>query len=280
MNGQIQRVPVTGDALGEKSGSYVGHLDGNPAGYIQNFKTGEQTNWKLNAQLKALSAVGRARLAAETAQKRQNRANQLERQHAETTKIVEGHFSQGEPAEQHPDLDRKGVASYGLVIDTVGSLTLPKNDPDGQQWSAKGNLLVPIRDIERQFLGAQSIDATGKKSLPRGCRKQGGHHVVGDVEASDKLLFAEGYATAATLHELTGLPVVVTFDSGNMPGVAEAYRAKFPEKNLILAGDNDHSKPVEKNVGFQKALEAAQKVGGYTCFPPLKKALLGATGMI
>ena len=56
-------------------------MDGHPAGYIQNFKTGEQTNWKLNAQLKALSAVGRARLAAETAQKRQNRANQLERQH-------------------------------------------------------------------------------------------------------------------------------------------------------------------------------------------------------
>ncbi len=276
MNGQIQRVAVQGDTPGQKSGSYVGHLDGRPAGYIQNFKTGEQINWKLNAQLKSLSALDRAKLAAEAAQKRQDRANQLERQHAETAKIVEGHFSQGEPAENHPYLDSKGVASYGLMIDTVGSLTLPKNDPDGQQWSAKGNLLIPIRDIDGQFLGAQSIDATGKKSLPRGCRKQGGHHVIGDVAANDKILFAEGYATAATLHELTWLPVVVTFDSGNMPGVAEAYRQKFPEKNLILAGDNDHSKPKEKNVGLQKAQEAAQKVGGYTLLPTFEKGASGS----
>jgi len=276
MNGQIQRVPVQGDALGQKSGSYVGHLDGRPAGYIQNFKTGEQINWKMNAQLKSLSAVDRARLAAESAQKRQDRANQLERQYAETAKIVEAHFSQGEPEESHPYLANKGVSAYGLMIDTLGSLTLPKDDPEGQQWSVKGNLLVPIRDIDGQFLGAQSIDASGKKSLPRGCRKQGGHHVIGEVSTSDKILFAEGYATAATLHELTGLPVVVTFDSGNMPGVAQAYREKFPEKNLILAGDNDHSKPIEKNVGLQKAQEAAQKVGGYTLLPTFEKGASGS----
>lgn len=276
MSGQIQRVSVQGDTPGQKSGSYVGYLDGRPAGYIQNFKTGEQVNWKLNAKLKSLSAVDRARMAAEAAQKRQDRANQLERQHAETAKIVEGHFSQGEPAESHSYLANKGVSAYGLMIDTVGSLILPKDDPDGQQWSAKGNLLVPIRDIDGQFLSAQSIDASGKKSLPRGCRKQGGHHVFGEVAASDKILFAEGYATAATLHELTGLPVVVTFDSGNMPGVTEAYREKFPEKNLILAGDNDHSKPLEKNVGLQKAQEAAQKVGGHTLLPTFEKGASGS----
>lgn len=276
MNGQIQRVPVQGDAPGQKSGSYVGYLDGRPAGYIQNFKTGEQVNWKLNAQLKALSALERAKLAAEAAQKRQDRANQLERQHAESAKIVEGHFSQGEPAESHPYLASKEVSAYGLMIDTVGSLTLPKDEPEGQQWSAKGNLLVPIRDIDGQLLGAQSIDASGKKSLPRGCRKQGGHHVIGEVAASNKILFAEGYATAATLHELMGLPVVVTFDSGNMPGVAEVYRDKFPGKNLILAGDNDHSKPIEKNVGLKKAQEAAKKVGGYTLLPAFEKGASGS----
>jgi hypothetical protein len=85
---------------------------------------------------------------------------------------------------------------------------------------------VPIRDIDGQFLGAQSIDVSGKKSLPRGCREQGGHHGIEDASTSDKILFAEGYATAATLHELTDLPVVVTFDSGNMPGVAEVTGAR------------------------------------------------------
>jgi putative DNA primase/helicase len=276
MNGQIQRVPVQGEDPSKKSGSYVGHLDGHPAGYIQNFKTGEQTNWKLNVQLKALSAVDRAKLAAEAAQKRQDRANQMERQHTETAKMVEAHFSQSVTADQHPYLQSKGVSAYGLKLDAVGTILLPKDDPEGQQWSQVGNLLVPIRDIDGQFLGAQSIDGIGRKSLPRGCRKQGGHHVIGDVAASDKILFAEGYATAATLHELTRLPVVVTFDSGNLPGVAEAYRAKFPEKNLILAGDNDHHKPMEKNGGLQKAEEAAKKVGGYTLLPSFEKGASGS----
>ena len=38
------------------------------------------------------------------------------------------------------------------------------------------------------------------------------------------LLIAEGFATAATLHELTGLPAIVAFTAGNLRPVAETYR--------------------------------------------------------
>lgn len=41
--------------------------------------------------------------------------------------------------------------------------------------------------------------------------------MIEDVAASDKILFAEGYATVVTLPELRGVPVVVTFESGNIP---------------------------------------------------------------
>ncbi|MFC7556311.1 hypothetical protein ACFQU7_34900 [Pseudoroseomonas wenyumeiae] len=37
------------------------------------------------------------------------------------------------------------------------------------------------------------------------------------------LLVAEGYATGATLHEATRLPVVVAFNAGNLAAAAEAY---------------------------------------------------------
>ena len=58
MNGKIQRCQTQDDKKGEKSGAYVGFLDGYPAGYIENFKTGCKENWKFqlskeNTTLKA-----------------------------------------------------------------------------------------------------------------------------------------------------------------------------------------------------------------------------------
>ncbi len=46
MDGRMHRVPVEGDKGKERSGAYVGHLDGRPAGFVQNFKTGVKVNWK------------------------------------------------------------------------------------------------------------------------------------------------------------------------------------------------------------------------------------------
>ncbi len=46
MDGELHRVPVEGDAARERSGAYKGHLDGRPAGFIQNHKTGARENWK------------------------------------------------------------------------------------------------------------------------------------------------------------------------------------------------------------------------------------------
>jgi putative DNA primase/helicase len=275
MDGHLHRVKVQGDEHGQKSGAYVGFLDGHPAGFIQNFKTGEQINWKLETEAKAL-AVDRVRLTAEAAQKRQERTSALERQQLETAKLVEEHWNQALPCERHPYLESKGVEAYGLRLGPIGNLLLPPGDPNAQRWSQPGSLLIPIRDIDGKFWGAQSIDAVGQKSFPKGCRKQGGHFVIGEAESGDCLLFAEGYATAATLHELTSLPVLVTFDSGNLPVVAEAYRNKYPEKLLIIAGDDDHTKPPHKNVGRLKAHEAAESVGGYVLLPPFQKCDAGS----
>ena len=44
MDGKIKRVKVEGDRGSEKSGAYVGYTNGYPAGYIENFKTGERVN--------------------------------------------------------------------------------------------------------------------------------------------------------------------------------------------------------------------------------------------
>jgi phage/plasmid primase-like uncharacterized protein len=85
------------------------------------------------------------------------------------------------------------------------------------------------------------------------------------------LLVAEGYATGATLHEATGLPVAVAFNAGNLLAVAKAYRTADPSRPIVIAGDNDHHLPQRSvplpNVGKEKAEATAAAVGGVTALP-------------
>jgi hypothetical protein len=85
----------------------------------------------------------------------------------------------------------------------------------------------------------------------------------------------EGYATGRTLERATGLPVAVAFTSGNLGHVVQDYRKRFPDLHIVIAGDNDHRKPLEigpdgkpkRNVGREDAEGAAAAVGGYALLP-------------
>jgi putative DNA primase/helicase len=137
---------------------------------------------------------------------------------------------------------------------------------------------VPVCDIDGALLAAQSITADGRKSITRGASMVGGHHLIGEITPGGRLLIAEGYATGATLHEATGLPVAVALFAGNLDPVAQAYRERFPELRIIVAGDNDHKKERElgadgkpkENVGKAKAEAAALRCGGAALLPPFK----------
>lgn len=280
MDGKLHRVPVEGDRRGKRSGAYVGYLDGHPAGFIQNFPAGVKTNWRSEMPREALSAAERARLLADAADKKREREAKRAELAAQTARIVEGFIRQlpflsgrsGEAA--HPYLKRKNVAPYGVRLNTSGPLTLFGGEPK-QLWSAKGHLIVPLRDIDGTLLGAQSIAENGRKVFPRGAALRGGHHLIGQADTTRPLLIAEGYATAATLHEATRLPVAAAFSAGNLEPVARAYRERYPDLRLIIAGDNDSRREgaigadgrAKRNVGRVKAEAVAQAVGGAALLP-------------
>lgn len=279
MDGRMHRVPVEGDDNSQKSGSYVGFLDGHPAGYINNYKTGYERKWKSKQPQKSIDTKERAILEAAALERKDSRIKEQGALQQKTADAVAAIWSESEIAsDSHPYLKGKGVPALGLRINTVGPLELTGNQPGEkpQQWSSKGELLIPIQDIDGHFLGGQSVDNNGRKSFPRGGRLNGGHYVIGAIEAEKKVLIAEGYATAATLHEATALPVIVAFHSGNLLTVAQAYREKFPDKLLIIAGDNDHTQPAEKNVGRQKAEEAAKRTGGHVMLPEFETGSPGS----
>jgi putative DNA primase/helicase len=260
MNGRLYRVSVEGDKGSERSGAYIGHLDGRPAGYIQNFRTGQRINWKAAGRASALDAQDRAQMAAEAAQRRQERAAERERQYERTAQEVDAIWTTATPTQAHPYLSEKGVASHGLRQDALGRLLVPVQDADGKLWSF------------------QRVGSDGRKQFYEGGRVEGGHYVIGDLAKPGPLVIAEGYATAATLHELLGRPAVVAFNAGNLMTVARTYRQLHSEREIYIAGDNDHRREAEgkPNVGREKAEEAAAAIKGFALLPTFSADDLGS----
>ena len=88
MDGKKHRVPVEGDRLGRRSGTYIGHLDEFPAGYIHNFKTGEEIRWKAERPYPALAPVERERLKARVAAEQAAREATRRRREAAVSRIA------------------------------------------------------------------------------------------------------------------------------------------------------------------------------------------------
>ncbi|MBN2769042.1 MAG: DUF1738 domain-containing protein [Campylobacterales bacterium] len=267
MDGTMQVVKVEGDKSGKKSGRYVGHLDGVPAGFIQNHKMGIKENWKSNNSefTNGLTPEKIAEQKALQQAKEAQRIADLEAKHKEVSNKVSNEFSTLPDAENtHPYLAEKGVKAHGLKLDERGNLVMPLKDIDGKQWTQ------------------QKININNFKMLEKGGKKEGSFHLIGanDVKDIKEFIIVEGYATGASIAEATGKPVIVAVDSGNLKPVAESIREKFPDKPILVAGDNDMQKEFKAktleekekaNVGLIKASDAAKASDAFYTIPPLTK---------
>ena len=116
MDGMLHRVPVDGDRGVERSGAYKGHLDGRPAGFIQNFKTGERVTWKTTGE-RTLAAHDRAQLAAETVQKRHDRALQREQMYERAAGQAEAIWEAAAPVEKSAYLQYRSVSAARCSVE-------------------------------------------------------------------------------------------------------------------------------------------------------------------
>lgn len=283
MDGKLHRVRVDGDKGREKSGAYVGHLDGWPAGFIQNFKTGEKTKWRLERPEREADRAETARAVAEREARKIADQERLAGQHREAARTAQAVWDRALPApDDHPYVARKGVDGRDARVGAPGQ-TIAVSDGKGgtRDMSVAGWLIIPAFTTDRGPSSLQFVSREpdgGKVFLPGG-KMQGGHCVIGALGQSPRVLVCEGWATGKTLHALTGLPVVVAFNSGNLREVAEMVRSKHPERTILVAGDNDHKREREvdprtgkakTNVGRESGLEAAAAVGGVAVLPPFR----------
>lgn len=255
MDGKRHRVPVEGGKRGALDGFYIGHLDGHPAGRIINNKTGTDLTWKSKGY--SLSDQDRAALQAQAVAKLVERDAEQTRLQLATANRVQAQMRDLQPITQlTPYLDAKGIElQAGVMTDRDAKATyVPAYDADGKQWSM------------------QYIQEDGTKRFAKDSKKEGCFHPVGGMEAlaaAPAIVIAEGYATAAQVSQAVGHATVAAFDSGNLPAVAKALHEKYPDKPIIIAGDDDRSQLMTHggNPGREKALEAAEAVGGTAVFP-------------
>ncbi len=49
-DGKLHRFKINGEKSGKQSGAYTLHLDGKPAGYVQDFRTDNKLNWTFKGE--------------------------------------------------------------------------------------------------------------------------------------------------------------------------------------------------------------------------------------
>jgi antirestriction protein ArdC/phage/plasmid primase-like uncharacterized protein len=265
MDGEGHRITVEGDKKGEKSGFYVIHTDGHPAGFMQNNRTKEELRWSSKGYVQ--TDEEKALLRAQAAQKQADKAERQQQTHeASANRVGKQLSSLSEPQQPTVYMENKGLGVHkGVFTDKEGQKTyIPAYDAQGKQWTM------------------QYINEDGTKRFAKDARKEGCFHVVGGLESlkdAPVLIIAEGYATAGSITEATNNPVVAAFDSGNLEPVAKALKEAYPNKPIIIAGDDDIAQSCKMkvkgkdtvNVGREKATEAAKAVGGVAVFPVFAK---------
>lgn len=152
---------------------------------------------------------------------------QREESAAKAAVIAEKAWRSGSETGESDYLNRKGVAAHGT------------------RYSPSGSLMIPIQDTAGRIQGLQvirSAEARKKRNIakqywPPGVQTSHHFHLIGSPVWV--LLIGEGYATCASVHEATGLPVAVAFDAHNLSKVGDVMRRRYPGIKLVFLADDD-----------------------------------------
>lgn len=279
MDGILRRVRVDGDKGAQKSGAYVGYIDGIPAGFIQNFKTGFIGNWKYDKLdiapysdelIFSKKTQNSSKGNTDFIQKQLQREKNLEDEYKKTAKILYDEFLTANFAvKNHAYFVKKKVyKNYGLKQDRFGNLLMPLFDINEKFWS-----LQRIFPNGNKMIGAllsNEQKENGEKLL---AKKRGNFFVLSDdmdlydknlvklnIEALlkyNKVYLCEGFATAASVYEACKMPVIVGLDVGNLEFVVQDFSARFRNIHIMIAADNDAKKEKKSgvNIGKEKAMQ-------------------------
>ncbi|EEU2236439.1 DNA primase [Escherichia coli] len=256
MDGEIHRVPTRDDRRGTQSGAYKAYLDGRPSGWYRDYRSADNspTTWTFS-RAENIDPLARLHLKASAQQNRDEKERKLQQQYNKQAGYARSYLNGLPQATAHEYLTRKGIRAA-----------------PGVRLNNKNELVIPFSNGRGEIRSYQRIPVTGGKDarILKGSEKSGNWFAFGTPENGRPLLFAEGYATAASLHEATGLPVLMTIDADNMINVAKNARKIWTDSPFVFCADNDHQRKINK--GVSSAKKAAASTHGEVIIPAFTEA--------
>lgn len=241
-DGKVHRFSSDGRKRGD-SGWYVAYDGKIAGGCFGCWKDSSSINWRQD--------MGRKLNPFEDVQHRQQMKSAREQAESERRRrqetaagTVATIWSQAsEASDDHPYLIKKGVSSHGLRV------------------SGDGRLIVPMIDANGEISSIQYIPTDGDKQYHPGGAVAGCRFTI--TGQGETQYIAEGYATAASIHEATGATVHVAFSAGQLAAVTETIRHIY-QGDLVIVADNDAS-----GVGQESAQKAAKEYKARVIVPPV-----------
>ena len=246
--GQFQRVPD--NAAGKKNrdgGWYIlQEADGIYFGAMGSWYRREQQTY-CNRQVHEMTAE--QRIAIHAAQ--QQALKESEARHAAAAEKAEKVIDLAPPADpNHEYLVAKRIKPNGALQRGL-------------------DIIIPAMDLKGKVHSYETIGFDKEKRFLKDGAKRGFFFPMGAI--SSPIYIAEGFATGATVHEITGSHTVIAFDRTNLGPVATVYREAFPEHEIIILADNDQW--TEGNPGLTDAKEVEKWIKGVKVVYPTFKNL-------
>lgn len=260
--------------LSEARNTWKSFRQGKGTGLGSLMKLAKAANPNFNASWKGQMPTPEeiAKRAAERAERQKLHEAEEAIEEAEAAIRAQKRLDAAVPAtDDYPYLKKKGVKAHDGL--RVGSWW--KWDPvTDSQIELQNTLLLPVKDVHGKIWSLQGITENGDKYLLSGGAKKGKFLALGtpkpNVEGNLVYGFAEGYATAASAHELTGIAVLYCYDVGNMVRLVREVREKKPAAELIIFADNDTKTEAKRrgNPGMKAAFRIGMEYDAAVVFAP------------
>lgn len=256
--GALIRFRCEGDGKGRQNGWAILYLDERPAGAFGNYRMNTGTlKWKSNADQPVLTEAERAAMRREWDQAKHRREAEIANSQREAALTAADLWQRAAPAQ----------ASHGYVA--------RKQLDAAPLRQLGGDLLVPMCDSDGLLWSLQTITADGTKRFLKGGRINDLFAIIGSFADATDAIFCEGYSTGDAIHRATQLPVIVAFNTANLPRVARLWNELRPDLQYTVWADDDEATALReaertgtyKNPGISVAEAVAAEIGADIAFP-------------
>lgn len=243
-DGKLRRFSASGKP-NDDAGWYVAFQDGVHAGAFGNWREGTHVPWvaEIGRELTRQERMVNANRMKEAQEQRKKEIDEKRENVAEVVNVIWNNGALASP--DHPYLARKGVKPHGARV------------------TGDGRLMLPLMNADGALVSLQYISADGKKIYHPGGEAGGMSYQIG--VGTGPIYICEGFATGATVQEITGERVVVAYSAGSLVDVAGMLRERHgAQADLVVVADHD-----ETGVGKKYADQAAAKYGCRVIMPPI-----------